>query len=188
MIGNSHSGILVCRNLYELAQSGERHIKVYNFRRRPIKYAIYREDGIVNDNTGLKGDTADWAKQIMEHDADPALLQVVDLADEHEDTVYREYLPKCSHIVYAIGYQRNALPKLYHENERIDKDIAFDMHSSGFKLGQASVPGLYGAGIAFPEEVADPDGNVEAAVGLAKFFKFAERVKDSWIVAHAGEV
>jgi hypothetical protein len=64
------------------------------------------------------------------------------------------------------------------------------MHTSGFyRTGNSTstsskskerVHGLYGTGIAFPEETEDPEGHVEAAVGLAKFFKFAGRVKGDW--------
>jgi hypothetical protein len=65
------------------------------------------------------------------------------------------------------------------------------MHTSGFTTTTTTttdggnqkrekVHGLYGTGIAFPEEVQDPEGHVEAAVGFAKFLKFAERVKGEW--------
>jgi len=43
------------------------------------------------------------------------------------------------------------------------------------------VSGLYGAGIAFPEKVLDPEKNVEYAVGLFKFMKYLQRVVPAWI-------
>ena len=43
-----------------------------------------------------------------------------------------------------------------------------------------TIPGLYGAGIAYPEKVVDPEGNVEYAVGLAKFMKYLKRVVPNW--------
>lgn len=181
VIGNSHSGILCCRNLYETAQEGKRDLKILNFHRRGIRYADYRDDGIVFDNTGLKGATADWAKDVMERGSNSDILEQIELSDE--DEVYRRYLPTCSHLVYAIGYTRSPLPKLYLGSERIDRKIHFDMHTSGFKRNGKLVPGLHGCGIAFPEEVEDPEGHVEAAVGVAKFFKFTERVKDDWVAA-----
>ncbi|ORX41235.1 pyridine nucleotide-disulfide oxidoreductase-domain-containing protein [Kockovaella imperatae] len=189
IIGNSHSGILVCRNLYELAESGKLDVRIFNFRRRPIKYAIYREDGIINDNSGLKGATADWAKETMDSDADPkSIIEQVDLIPD-EDQVYKGYLPRCTHIVYAIGYEPNPIPQLFIGSERINDKLEFDMKTSGFRLTgfdqdkteRGLVRGLFGCGIAFPEEVADPEGNVEAAVGVAKFFKFTERVKGDWM-------
>ena len=182
VIGNSHSGILVCRNLYEAAREGDRDLRIVNFRRRPIKYAEYRDDGIVFDNTGLKGATADWAKRVMEQDADSNVLQQIDL-EMDQDSIYRKHLPRCTHIVYAIGYTPSALPRLFVEGQRVDQDLDFDMHTSGFRIpGQKEmVKGLFGCGIAFPEMVEDPDGHVEAAVGVGKFFKFAERVKGDWV-------
>ena len=97
--------------------------------------------------------------------------------------MYRKHLPKCTHIVYAIGYTPSAYPRLYMDGRRIDQEIDFDMHTSGFRIPgrEEVVRGLFGCGIAFPELVKDPEGHVEAAVGLAKFFKFAERVKGDWV-------
>lgn len=41
--------------------------------------------------------------------------------------------------------------------------------------------GLFGMGIAFPERVTDPVGNVEYAVGLFKFMKGAKRMVPEWV-------
>ncbi|CAG8277166.1 unnamed protein product [Penicillium olsonii] len=182
VIGNSHSGILCCQNLYEFSQCNKRILKVINFRRRPIKYAEYTERGIVFDNSGLKGRTAEWAKTVMESDPDPDMLEEID-SGKDQDSVFRKYLTKCTHIVYAIGYISSPWPKIYVEGHQKQEEFEFDMHSSGFHFRDKSarVPGLYGNGIAFPEQVKDPEGNIEAAVGIAKFFSFAERTKDSWL-------
>ena len=193
IIGGSHSGILTCRNFYELVQEGRIDLSIVNFRRSPIKYAIYTEDGIINDNSGLKGATADWAKEVLESDSNPdgKVIQQIDTS-RNEDELYLQHLPGCTHIVYATGYERNSVPRLYLGYQRIDQDLEFDMHTSGFLLDVAGkdgdkterglVKGLFGCGIAFPEEVEDPAGNIEAAVGVAKFFKFAERVKSDWLM------
>ncbi|PYH42869.1 uncharacterized protein BP01DRAFT_302460 [Aspergillus saccharolyticus JOP 1030-1] len=182
VVGNSHSGILVVRNLYEIAQSGERDLKIINFHRRPIRYAIYTEDGIIYDNTGLKGATAEWAREVMEKNPDPGILQTVCDRDD-EEGVFAEYLPRCTHIVYAVGYEREPIPQVFVEGRRVDAEMGFDMRSSGFGgvEGLEEIRGLFGAGIAFPEEVKDPEGHVEAAVGVAKFINFTQRVKGSWL-------
>ena len=204
VIGNSHSGVLAIRNLYETSQECSLPMTIFSFELRPILYAEYREDGIVHDNTGLKGATAEWSKQVMES-SNPGQGQIkriqVGHAAESEKQVYGTTLTKCTHLIYAVGYDRNTIPRIKMDGKRVDKGIKFDMHSSGFHLGSADgveerdgnadrgkrrgqdkdlIPGLYGCGIAFPEEVEDPKGNVEAAVGFAKFFKFAERVKTIW--------
>ncbi|WVR08418.1 hypothetical protein IAU60_005473 [Kwoniella sp. DSM 27419] len=188
VIGNSHSGILVCRNLYETAREGSRDLRILNFRRRGIKFAEYRDDGIVYDNTGLKGDTAEWAKEVMrdpDH-TDATILEQVDLGAEQEGRekeVYAARLGECTHLVYAVGYERNPYPALTYQGESVQRQIEFDQHTSGFHLGDKRVPGLFGLGIAHPEKTEDPEGHVEAAVGVAKFFKFAERVKGEWVKA-----
>lgn len=186
IIGNSHSGILACMNFHSVATEGKRDVKVINFQRREILFAEYRENGIVWDNSGLKGRTADWARENMVDDDsgnDGSVIEQVRLDKEErsEEQVYKERLPECTHLVYAIGYEQSPLPALTINGKRCETDISFDMHTSGFTLPDGKkVQGLYGTGIAFPEETADPEGHVEAAVGLAKFFKFAERVKADW--------
>ncbi|KAG9703214.1 hypothetical protein KCU73_g18207, partial [Aureobasidium melanogenum] len=42
------------------------------------------------------------------------------------------------------------------------------------------IPGLFGAGIAWPERVTDPEGSVEWAVGFWKFMRYAKRVVPDW--------
>jgi hypothetical protein len=89
-----------------------------------------------------------------------------------------------AHIVYAVGYEPAPLPDLYVDRQRINGSLRFDMITSGFRTADQVedevVAGLFGCGIAFPEQVADPEGHVEAAVGVTKFFKFAQRVRDVW--------
>jgi hypothetical protein len=51
VVGSSHSAILVLKNLYELG-----NVSVANFSCSPLIYAIYKDDWILYDNTGLKRD------------------------------------------------------------------------------------------------------------------------------------
>jgi hypothetical protein len=203
IIGNSHSGILATMNFWMVAtdksREKRRDVKVINFQRREILFAEYRDDGIVWDNSGLKGKTADWAKEHMLHPSagDEGIITQIrlDKTSQSEEEVYAHYLPQCTHLVYAVGYEKSPLPRIRINGEIVkDHDLEFDMHTSGFyrtRTGDSDskpskrkekerVHGLYGTGIAFPEETEDPEGHVEAAVGLAKFFKFAERVKGDW--------
>ena len=58
---------------------------------------------------------------------------------------------------------------------------AFDPLTGGFRDEKGDeIRGLYGAGIAWPNRVTDPEGNVEYAVGLAKFMSFLKEVVPSW--------
>jgi len=193
IIGNSHSGILAAMNLYMTATASQskRDIKVINFQRREILFAEYRDDGIVWDNSGLKGRTADWAREHMlntpnkdgESESEDGIIKQIrfDKLPLSEQEIYAKYLSQLTHLIYAVGYDRNPLPSISIGGERIkDEELEFDMHSSGFHHKGKKVKGLYGTGIAFPEETEDPEGHVEAAVGFGKFMKFAERVKGQW--------
>ncbi|KAK5036960.1 hypothetical protein LTR13_005340 [Exophiala sideris] len=51
-----------------------------------------------------------------------------------------------------------------------------------FRDGRGDIiPGLLGAGIAFPEAVTDPLGNNESAVGMWKFMKYLQRVMPNYM-------
>ena len=213
IIGNSHSGILAAMNLWTIASSSssshifgnekkkkeegekeekkeKRDLKIINFQRREILFAEYRDDGIVWDNSGLKGRTAEWAREHMsntskegESESKDGIIKQIrfDLSPDSEDELYKRYLPQLTHLIYAVGYVRNPLPPISINSNKVkDEELEFDMHSSGFHYNNQRAKGLYGTGIAFPEETEDPEGHVEAAVGFGKFVKFAERVKGEW--------
>jgi hypothetical protein len=196
IIGNSHSGILAAMNLYTIATSTDtklkRDLRIINFQRREILFAEYREDGIVWDNSGLKGRTADWARKHMvngendengENESGDGIIKSIrfDKSPLSEEEIYKKYLPQLTHLIYAVGYDRSPLPSITINKHQVnDDELEFDMHTSGFRYEGKRVKGLYGTGIAFPEETADPEGHVEAAVGFGKFMKFAERVKGEW--------
>lgn len=203
IIGNSHSGVLAAMNLWTIATSlkktvEKRELIIINFQRREVLFAEYRDDGIVWDNSGLKGRTAEWAKEHMSQtDSDQAtsenhqgeseskdgiIRQIrFDRSQKSEKEIYEEYLPQLTHLIYAVGYDPSPLPSITINSIEIsDEELHFDMHSSGFTYQDKRVKGLFGTGIAFPEETEDPEGHVEAAVGFGKFVKFAERVKREW--------
>ncbi|WWC98804.1 hypothetical protein V866_005697 [Kwoniella sp. B9012] len=183
VIGNSHSGVLVCRNLFEIHQEKQRELKILNFARSKIRYAIYKDDGgIVFDNTGLKGDTAEWSKQHMDNPSEEVqeVIEQIDISSNEEE-VYRDRLKECTHLIYAIGYQPNPYPKMVIDGKGIKQDeLIFDQDSSEFRIDGKKVNGLYGLGIAHPEKSQDPEGHEENNVGLAKFFKFAEKNQELW--------
>lgn len=183
VIGASHSAILALLNLVDLARSSPSysHLRINWFTRHPLRYAEYKDGWILRDNTGLKGMAADFARQQLEDDRLPTseagrFISKIDCGDGKELQQYRAHLPVCTHIVQAVGFTRNPLPELSVDGQAL-LEPAFDHHTGGFmgKDGRP-VPGLYGAGIAFPEQVTDPNGNVEYAVGFWKFMTFIRRV------------
>ena len=186
VIGASHSAILVILNLYTLASSSHPNLRIKWFTRHPLRYAEERGTWIYRDNTGLKGSVATWAKANLEEDVLPNadisrfLTKVTTPKDaEGEKAAYDEHLKGCEYVVQAIGYKADPLPLLRKEGKEIT--VKSDHETGGFVDGEGGkVSGLYGCGIAFPERVTDPEGNVEFAVGLYKFSNFLGRVAKGW--------
>src|SRR6202000_3281332 len=56
--GSSHSSMIVLPNLLRHPVK-----RVINFYRSPLKYAVYLDDWILFDDTGLKGRAAEWARE-----------------------------------------------------------------------------------------------------------------------------
>lgn len=183
LIGASHSAILVLRNLYELASGLHPNLSVKWFSRHPLRYAEDKGDWILRDNTGLKGDTAIWAKANLEPEVWTTsevskYVQAIDCKSD-ESGQYTTHLPSCTNIVEAVGFDKNNMPELLIEQSKVD--VIYDNTSGGFKDQKGNiVKGLYGAGIAFPERVKDPAGNVEYAVGMWKFMRYLRRVVPAW--------
>jgi alpha-1,3/alpha-1,6-mannosyltransferase len=97
---------------------------------------------------------------------------------------YKQELSSCDYFVQAIGYEKQ--PGVHHivtdkTRLKLHRDLVYDHETAEFTDKEGNkIPGLYGAGIAFPEKVVDPEGNVEYAVGLAKFMKYLKRVVPNW--------
>ncbi|TKA26015.1 hypothetical protein B0A50_05527 [Salinomyces thailandicus] len=194
VIGASHSAILVLRNLYRLAASTKPDLKINWFTRHALRYAEYMDGWILRDNTGLKGEAAVWAQQHLEPENFPKsdvsnYITAISYAKEAEQEIFEQHLPGSDYILKAIGYSRDPIP---HLRTRDDKQITpyYDHEKGCFNYVKESdcgsigdlarLPGTYGAGIAWPERVKDPYGNVEYAVGFAKFMKFVKRVSPQW--------
>lgn len=187
VIGASHSAILVLRNLYNLASSSHPNLRVKWFTRHPLRYAEERDGWILRDNTGLKGDVAVWARENLEEDMLPfsnvsKYIEKVTTTKEKEQQAYLEHLPNCSHVVQAIGFHADEIPIISRDGKNLE--IKYNNRTAGFEDTEGkTIKGLYAAGIAWPERVVDPEGNVEYAVGLAKFMNYLKRVVPSWASA-----
>ena len=186
VIGSSHSAVLVLRNLVQLARTQfPGPLDVLWFARSPhLKYAVHKDGYILYDNTGLKGEAAEFAREHLDGDALLAspvgeIIRRIDCSGgpEAEKMAFAEHLPQCTHMVQAVGFARNPLP--YGESRL---GLKFN-HETGCFSDRVGSPvwGLYGAGIAFPERVKDPEGNVELAVGFWKFMRFLKRVVPEWV-------
>lgn len=168
IVGGSHSAILALKNVCDHSPGNQ----VLHFYRSNLKFAEYKDNWILYDNTGLKGLAADWAKETY-----PALPNIKRFKltgkPAEEEQLYAQEVPSCNFIVYAIGYEPNPLPRVSVDGKALA--IKFDSLT-----GKFDVDGLFGCGIAFPERVTDPVGNVEYAVGFIKFMHFVKKVSPSW--------
>jgi len=160
VFGSSHSAVLVLKNLVELGIK-----RIINFYQSPMRYAIPMEGWTLFDNTGLKGQAAEWARAQIDGECPDNLLRLpVSTPSIHQ------YLSECHKVVYAIGFSRRSLPVI-HGMETIHYD-----EQTGI-----IAPGLFGIGIAFPELVTNPVGIKEYAVGLSKFTDYIDRVMPVWL-------
>jgi len=159
VFGASHSAIIVIRSLLELGVK-----QVINFYQSPLRYAVYLEDWILFDNTGLKGETAIWARENIDGKMPHNLIRV--WSDDHN---VKAYLPQCTKSIQAIGFKARPITI---------EGLSVVQYND--KSGIIA-PGLFGCGIAFPETTMDKFGNVEASVGLWKFMNYLNRVVPIWL-------
>jgi len=184
VIGTSHSAIVALMNCYELATETYPRLRIKWFVRSPLSYAVEMDGWILRDNTGLKGASADFAREHLEDSKLPRsrvgrYVTKVDCPDAGDESM-RPQLSACTHVVQAIGFKRESLPHLSIDGADL-QEVTYDPESGSLQNGRGyAVPHLYGAGIAFPERVTDPAGNTEHAVGMWKFVKYLQRVVPSW--------
>ena len=159
VFGSSHSAIIIVRYLVELGVK-----KVINFYRTPCRYAIEMDGWILFDNTGLKGQTAQWARENIDGTFPDNLVRY----NTSEPNIAR-FLPECDQVIYAVGFEkRNNIVIGDYENTRHNPHVGI--------IG----PGLFGFGIAYPETKTDPSGTVESQVGLWKFMVYLDKVMPIW--------
>ncbi|WP_131781087.1 FAD/NAD(P)-binding protein [Legionella gresilensis] len=160
VFGSSHSAIMIIRNLVELGAK-----QVINFYRSPCRYAINMDEWTLFDNTGLKGETATWARDYIDGALPSNLVRYNILAQD-----IHPYLATCDQVVYAIGFERRNSLTLNGLNY-----FSYDPHVG------IIAPGIFGLGIAYPELKADPFGIIESQVGLWKFMTYLNKVMPVWL-------
>jgi cation diffusion facilitator CzcD-associated flavoprotein CzcO len=160
VFGSSHSSMIVLPNL--LRQPVR---KVINFYRSPLTYAVYLDDWILFDDSGLKGRAADWARENIDGVYPDRLERSWVSSPDFEDR-----LAACDRVVYTVGFERRALPQTPQWGQ-------LDYNPNNGILA----PGLFGLGIAFPERAIDRYGYVEYRVGLKKFMNYLDAVLPLWL-------
>jgi cation diffusion facilitator CzcD-associated flavoprotein CzcO len=160
VFGSSHSAIMIVRYLVELGVE-----KIINFYRTPCRYALSMGDWILFDNTGLKGLTAEWAREHIDGEWPKNLIRHT----SNEQNILR-YLPECQKAIYAVGFKpRHTIILGDYEHLQYDPYTGI--------IG----PGLFGLGIGYPERYTDPLGHVESHVGLWKFMVYLKRIMPIWL-------
>lgn len=161
VFGSSHSSMIAMPHLLRLPVE-----RVINFYRSPLKYAIYLDDWILFDDTGLKGRAAVWARENIDGVYPDRLERCWVPSPDFE-----ERLAACDRVVYTVGFEPRKLPETpqwgaLHYNRR----------------NGILAPGLFGLGIAFPEYAEDPYGYGQYRVGLKKFMDYLDAVLPLWMV------
>ena len=160
VFGSSHSAIIIIKALLEICSVK----KVINFYLSPLRYAVYLDDYILFDDTGLKGNTAIWARENIDGKLPDKLERVI----SNEENI-REILPLCTKAIYATGFQKRLIP-------------IEGMHTLEYNERSGIIaPGLFGFGIAFPEAKTDRFGTLEYRVGLWKFIEYIDKVLPVWL-------
>ena len=161
VFGSSHSSMIVLPHLLRLPVK-----KVINFYRSPLKYAVYLDDWILFDDTGLKGRAAEWARENIDG-VHPERLERCWVSDPE----FEERLQECDRVVYTVGFDRRQLPETPQWGP-------LDYNQQNGIIA----PGLFGLGIAFPEYAEDPYGYGQYRVGLKKFMDYLNSVLPLWTV------
>ncbi|KAK5136191.1 hypothetical protein LTR08_004028 [Meristemomyces frigidus] len=194
VVGASHSAILVLRNLYHLAKYSKSDLKIRWLTRHSLRYAEFMNGWVLRDNTGLKGEAAVWARENLEPENFKSsdvrnYITAISYAKGEEEENFAAHLPGSDFVIQAIGYTRDPVPALktgdgkeitlYYDHEK--GSFSYVRESDCGSIGDlAKLPGVYGAGIAWPERTTDPQGNVEYAVGFMKFMRYVKRVSPEW--------
>ncbi|EAL68921.1 hypothetical protein DDB_G0276839 [Dictyostelium discoideum AX4] len=167
--GSSHTAIIALYNIVDIGS------KIINFYRSPLKYAEYYDDWILYDNTGLKGYSAEWAKEHLEKNP----TNLIERIQVDNKELLENKLSNCTKVVYAIGFERRGSVNIK-LNENQDW-----INSSNLKYNESngiiSNHGLFGIGIAFPQFKPDRVGNLEYNVGLWKFMVYLDQVLPLWL-------
>ncbi len=149
VFGGMHSAILILKYLAEHCTTKE----IINFYIDPYFYGA----------PGLEGDTAAWAKNVLEKNPPSNLSRVLSTAQNR-----KAILPRCTKAIYAIGYVPN--PILVNGSA----DLLFD-ENNGI-IGQD----LYGIGIAFPP-TGIINGQKIARNGLMTYLAYAKKLVPQWV-------
>jgi hypothetical protein len=153
VVGSAQSAILLLKYLSELPVG-----RFINFYRHPLDFDEQSENS-------LKGMTARWARDVLLKTPPVNLLRIYNSCE-----ALKAWLPICTKIIYAVGFERNGLPPI-----SCAPTINFD-DPNGI-IG----PRLFGIGIAFPEKYESEQGKIMSRIGLVSFMEYAQEMLPYWM-------
>lgn len=167
VVGGAHSAVLVLKYLCDVGVG-----RIVNFYQRPLWYLspeaqAARTCDIVGDP--LSGIAAEWAREVLDKNPPAHLIRI-----KSSPEALQAWLPICTKIVYAAGFEHNELPAI-----------------SGITIGaydpKTGVIGkhLFGIGLAFPEFIDKNDGTCKYAIGVKEFMLTAQRLVPEWVSKNA---
>jgi cation diffusion facilitator CzcD-associated flavoprotein CzcO len=159
VFGSSHSTMIALPNLLRHPVG-----RVINFYRSPLRYAVYLDDWILFDDTGLKGQAAAWARENIDG-VHPERLERCWIGSPD----FAEKIAACDRVIYTVGFERRTLP-VTKQWGQLDYN----------PVNGILAPGLFGLGVAFPEFATDPHGYGQYRVGLKKFMDHLNAVLPLW--------
>ncbi len=151
VVGSAQSAILLLKYLSELSCG-----RVINFYRNPIEFG---------GESGLKAMTARWAQDVLLKTPPANLIRLYNSCD-----ALKAWVPICTKIIYAVGFERNELPTIANAPYLNYED----------RTGTIG-PRLFGIGIAFPEKFEDETGKTISRIGLLAFMEYAQEMLPQWM-------
>ncbi|KAK4240625.1 pyridine nucleotide-disulfide oxidoreductase-domain-containing protein [Achaetomium macrosporum] len=207
VIGDGHSAVLVLRNLFRMAAVSHPRLRIRWFTRTAnLRYAEETAAGVIlNENNGLMGEAARFARTMLEGDAletsdarhfitrfvFPSSKDEVE-RDQMEMDMLREHLKGCDYVIQAIGFTRSRLPEVraglapFRGPVGKPKRLVFNGLTGSFfpnMRERDDVIGLFGAGSAFPELEFTSEGWRQPAMSMWKFMRFLKRMVPQWVIA-----
>lgn len=160
VFGSSHSAVIIMRDLLEFNVS-----RVDNFYLGPLRYAVFFDDWVLFDDTGLKGNTAKWARQNLHGNLPKGLSRHLSNPEN-----LKKYFEDLDAVIYATGFKRKKI-----NIKGMSQDFDYNAHCG------IIAPGIFGVGVGFPEKKIDRFGHQEMSVGLWKFMNYVKRVMPVWL-------
>lgn len=165
--------MLVVRNFYLAGCK-----RIINFYENPILHAEYEKDWIRYDNTGLKGECSDWVREYIQTGKATNIERycIKDQGFDEESilkTKTNDFQNENLRVVYAVGLRKQTQPDVVWYGKEIDSKNYFRFYDPITGLIGKN---MFGLGIGFPEQVIDPEGRVELAVGMWDFSSYVNKI------------